>query len=95
MEWISADESLPENRMPVLCFSGRVEFIGNYTKGYEIDFDDDEDHDEDEFDEIEEKHGKRYLKPGWYELSSDKYDDDFWHSRKVTHWMPLPEPPKV
>jgi len=29
--------------------------------------------------------------PGWYVFEMGQYGDDF---NEITHWMPLPEPPK-
>lgn len=37
-------------------------------------------------------HGKEYKRPGWFD-----YDSEYGHfetGRDITHWMPLPTPPK-
>src|SRR5687767_11410349 len=97
-EWISVEEQLPENINDVLCLTRllngkRKQFVGSYTKGHEIEFWD-EDYDG-EYDEMEDKNGTLYLKPGWYELEEtpNSQYDEVWLAREVTHWMPLPEPP--
>ena len=73
----------------------RVIFVGNYTKGHEIEFWDD-DYDG-EYDSIEDKNGTLYLKPGWYELEETPGGsyDEVWLKREVTHWQPLPKLPKL
>lgn len=99
MEWISINEKLPSESKDVLCLTKllngkRKQFVGNYTKGHEIEFWED-DYDG-EYDPIEEQYGKLFLKPGWYELEETPGGnyDEVWMKREVTHWMPLPEPPK-
>lgn len=98
MNWISVNIS-PEDHNDVLCVTktmgGKfVQFVGNYTKGHEIEFWED-DYDGD-YDEVEDKNGTLYLKPGWYELEETPGGDydEVWLKRNPTHWMPLPEPPK-
>ena len=98
-EWISVEDQLPDNTQDVLCITKllngkRKQFLGNYTKGHEIEFyDDDYDGPNDEF---EDKNGMLYLKPGWYELEETPGGnyDEVWMLREVTSWQPLPEPPK-
>lgn len=100
MEWISVKDRLPDNINNVLCLTNTlgkrpIQFIGSYTKGHEIAYYD-EDYDG-EYDPIEDKDGQLYLKPGWYECEEQIRSDfdEYWIIRdNVTHWMPLPEPPK-
>jgi hypothetical protein len=85
--WIPITQELPSTMADVLCLTrtlGRkyVQFVGNYTKGGEIEcvIDDEE----------------TELTEGWYECCEqrDSEFDEIWFKREVTHWMPLPEPPK-
>jgi hypothetical protein len=95
-EWISVKDRLPENTNDVLCFEPlNHQFVGKYTKGHELDYWDD-DYDG-EYDPIEDQNGTLYLEPGWYEneeTPGGDYDTT-WVKREVTHWMPLPSPPKL
>lgn len=94
-EWVSVKERLPESNVWVLCVTKTgPSFVGKYTKGHEIEYWDD-DYDG-TYDEIEDKNGTLYLKPGWYELEEQNHHeyDEMWMSRIVTHWQPLPSPPK-
>jgi hypothetical protein len=100
-EWISVEERLPESGVHcILCcdmkridgthsqyvcdgyFAERWKIIAHYV----------DDDCATEYNEIEDEY---YLKKGWYEVIKnwDDYNsiviDD-----TVTHWMPLPEPPK-
>lgn len=87
--WISVKDRLPETNNKVLCLDvNKCQFTGSYTNGGEIEYWDDED------DSGEET---LYLKPGWYECEEQIRSDydEYWFSRNVTHWMPLPEPPKI
>lgn len=96
MEWISCKDRLPDNPKHVLCACERGPmFVGQYTKGHELEFEDD--YYQGEYDEVEDRDGMLYLKPGWYESEEqrDGEHDCNWMSRLVTHWMPLPEPPKI
>jgi hypothetical protein len=94
MEWISINQ-LPESGKQVLCNGnkGKHYFVGFYTKGKDIEVAPDESFDIDTEDDSLD-HG--WLKPGWYEeeeTPGGEYDYTYLH-RDVTHWMPLPEPPK-
>lgn len=83
VEWISVKDRLPETNGKYLC--------ANYSKTFNryfievLSFAKDL-HKVDEFDFKEEKG-----KSGFY-----MYDSEwgYSHFRNVTHWMPLPEPPK-
>jgi hypothetical protein len=93
--WISVKDRLPESTNPVLggCAGFKGLFICVYTKGHEIEYGD-EDYDG-PYDEIEDKNGTLYLKPGWYELEEQIQSqyDEAWLNRHITHWQPLPQPP--
>lgn len=96
LQWISVNDRLPEKCGWVLCITSKGHaFAGKYTKGHEIEYWDD--NYDGEYDEVEDKNGTLYLKPGWYECEEQvKSDyDGYWISRTVTHWMPLPEPPQL
>ena len=72
-KWIPVSERLPESKVKILVYGGRIEIWHNGVKqpmpsifaGY-----------------------MRGLDEGWFTWESDDYISD------VTHWMPLPEPPK-
>ncbi len=98
-EWISVKEQLPEPERQVLVLTTRnghtIVTDGMYENGkisteascwcwYDLDFDYDEEND-------------LYLIPeGWWEYKHYNGDDEHNHliDDVVTHWMPLPEPPK-
>lgn len=100
--WISVEERLPEcflhigNKKRtnwVIGIRNRDQFICVYTKGHQLEFGDD-DYDG-EYDEVEDRNGTLYLKPGWYSLENTPNGlyDEVWMERNPTHWRPLPEPP--
>lgn len=81
MEWVSVKERLPNKNGKYLCYSeyGFMDIL-NFSKNlYDVD---------------------RYQFPrnkykgacGWY-TSDSEYG--CYEVTKITHWMPLPEPPKV
>jgi hypothetical protein len=100
-EWISVDERLPESGVHCILCCDMKRIDGTHSQyvcdGYFVErwkiiahyVDDDC---ATEYNEIEDEY---YLKEGWYEVIKnwDDYNsiviDD-----TVTHWMPLPEPPK-
>ena len=97
--WISVEERLPKPETQVLILAKRGKYTvitnGMYEDGtlntedsdwhwYDIDFEYDEEND-------------AYIIPaGWWEYKHYNGDDEYNHAidDKVTHWMPLPEPPK-
>ena len=101
-EWISVDERLPESGVHCILCCDMKRIDGTHSQyvcdGYFVErwkiiahyVDDDC---ATEYNEIEDEY---YLKEGWYEVIKnwDDYNsiviDD-----TVTHWMPLPEPPKM
>ena len=85
-KWISVEERLPDDLEEVLILVKETEFYGQYkefSKSYFCQYigcvDDGEWF-------TVWCHGHRYIKDTAKEPYADKFD--------VTHWMPLPEPPK-
>lgn len=100
-DWISVNDRLPEDGEHVLVVC-EIHPIGRasrkyvceafYTRKFSIS---DVSSEDDIAYDYNEEDDEYYLKAGWYECvhNWDEYSsiiiDDF-----VTHWMPLPEPPK-
>lgn len=94
-EWIPVTERLPENDVPVLlsckCGAGAYVCDGFHTEKYSVampfyaDIDADYDEETDEY----------YFPEGWWEIIKN-WDDYSCVAIEdtVTHWMPLPQPPK-
>lgn len=95
MEWISIEDELPEKGKNVLGFDGKQKRIVFFISKYYEEFLCDEDEPEC-CDYLEEK-DMSYWKEGWYSDEEQSYSeyDSYWTVRKITHWMPLPEPPKT
>ncbi len=96
-EWISVEDRLPEGNKKVIAFylnqSNKARRImAQYTiKNTELSNMDDGANDE--YNEDEDAY---YIKEGWYECIENWPD---WNSivaedGEITHWQPLPEPPK-
>ena len=95
IEWIPVNEKMPEPCEYVLCFvkiadaTRRLRAFYAAEKSVELD------------PEVEpwggcteDENGDWWVEPGWYE--ANEYEDTHWRiAGKVTHWMPLPEPPDM
>ena len=94
-DWISVTERLPEPGVPVLATFrayARNEVIrAEYSDGKSLEVDPEHEMD----DAIYDEENDRYLCPvGWFERNY--YEDVHWNVYgPVTHWMPLPEGPKL
>ena len=101
-EWISVKDRLPESGEVVLLLvelryisgdlKSRYVCDGYYAKRYtEIAGN----HNDDIACEYNEENDEYYLEEGWYEVIKNwgEYDSVV-IEYPVTHWMPLPEPPK-
>ncbi|AXX43177.1 DUF551 domain-containing protein [Acinetobacter baumannii] len=97
MEWISVDEQIPEPLRNVLVLVDAspvknqnqmvAHFIPRLTEEY---------HGDDDWYDYDEERACGYVKEGWYANTAyigDEYGS-YYLDEKVTHWMPLPEPPK-
>lgn len=96
-EWISVKDKLPESTKTVLCVGrkGKHQFVGFYTKGKDVEVADHDGFGDNDCSDNSKDYC--YLKPGWFEeeeTPQSEYDYTYCH-RNVTHWMPLPEPPKT
>lgn len=99
-EWVSVKQRLPEKEQEVLllCQTNRgykYQCIGFYIPEGTFRDDTDIDWDEEVCDEYDEERGDYLVNSGWYEAVNnwDEYRA-IWIADKVTHWMPLPEPPE-
>lgn len=92
MEWINVNHRQPENQKNVLgMVDKKHRAIVFYIKEHTEEIEPDED-----FELYDEKEGVLFYKEGWYEeLEQFQHQYDFvWATRNITHWQPLPEPPK-
>ena len=100
-EWISVDERLPESGVHCLIGCTVKRFDGTHRQyvcdgyyaerfknlAYGVD--------DDCISEYNEENDEFYISEGWYEIINNWDDYGFVAiSDTVTHWMPLPEPPK-
>lgn len=94
MQWIPVTERLPDNSKPVLAVvkEEMVTYVLRVMYARKFDIESETDYDEELFDYVEET-DTYYCKPGWYE--TNVFEETHWGvCGEVTHWMPLPEPPK-
>ena len=107
-EWISVKDRLPEPETEVMIlaehktysFKGAVKMRHIVTTGMYEDgsknTEDSEWHWETDGFEYDEEVDAYIIPEGWWEYKHYNGDDEYNHpvDDKVTHWMPLPQPPK-
>ena len=97
--WISVEERLPKPETQVLILAKRGKYTvitnGMYEDGT-LNTEDSDWHWYDNDFEYDEENDAYIIPPGWWEYKHYNGDDEYNHAidDKVTHWMPLPEPPK-
>lgn len=96
MEWISVEDKLPPNNRSVLIRQetgyndNKCTVVGQYVRQYELE----SSFDDGDWAEYSEEKDEYFCPEGWYEQQINWDDYAFIHiNEKVTHWMPLPEPP--
>jgi hypothetical protein len=93
-EWISVEKELPPSDKEVLCTNSKYkhQWVGVYAKFHGIVIEDDFD----EVGDLDIDGDIMYLQEGWYELTEQNSGlyDEMYLTRIVTHWQPLPKPPK-
>lgn len=86
MEWISVKDRLPDESGKYLVFSryvsGNLKIDSFHIRNYSDNLSKVDEYD---FDEKEDN------RPGWYDYDSEC---GFYEVGGITHWQPLPEPPK-
>ena len=98
-KWISVDERLPKPETQVLILAKRRNFTiitnGIYEDGT-LNTEDSDWHWYDNDFEYDEENDAYIIPEGWWEYKHYNGDDEYNHAidDNVTHWMPLPEPPK-
>ena len=97
MDWIRVEDQLPKHGINVIATYknsvGRDRIIvGHYLERWK----EESGCDVDVNDEYSEKLDGYFYKEGWYEQQDNwnDYASITVHEGEVTHWMPLPDPPK-
>ena len=98
-EWISVKDRLPEPETEVLILADRRGYKVITTAMYEDGSISDEDSEWNWYDidfNYDEENDKYLIPEGWWEYRHYNPDDVYDNAvdDKVTHWMPLPKPPK-
>ncbi|MBC5747071.1 DUF551 domain-containing protein [Dysosmobacter sp. NSJ-60] len=98
-EWVSVEEGLPDAEKEVRLFCITPNGYSYQCQGFYVPpgmrrDDSDYSWDWECCDQYDETSDDYFVNPGWYE-SSHNWDEysAFGIADKVTHWMPLPEPP--
>lgn len=98
-EWVSVEERLPDAEKEVRLFCVTPNGYKYQCQGFYVPpgmrrDDSDYSWDWECCDQYDEDSDDYFVNPGWYE-SSHNWDEysAFGIADKVTHWMPLPEPP--
>lgn len=99
-EWVSVEERLPkaEKEVRLFCITSngyKYQCQGFYVPPGMHRDDSDYSWDWECCEQYDEDSGDYFVNPGWYE-SCQNWDEysAFRVADKVTHWMPLPEPPE-
>jgi len=94
-KWSDVQDGLPKSGKYVFAFFTRTNQMGSYPttiRAFYAAPKDIEQSGEDDFSEYDEATDQYYLPEGWYECNEEEENHYFVHE-KITHWMPLPEPP--
>lgn len=99
MNWISVEDKLPESLLNVLVkidaknVKNEAYMVAHFTPRYTEEYNGWEDWDEVEYHEEKDAF---FCPEGWYANTTYIGDDysSYLLTEKVTHWIPLPEPPK-
>lgn len=102
--WVKVEEGLPqaiEGKMkPVLVLHGKFHVVAYYFPEHfkTVEWEDWDDYNEEDFPYTENDIERKcvWLRPGFYQSVDCDRCEPFWSQPlPVTHWMPLPEPPKA
>jgi len=93
-KWISVEERLPESDVPVFAHffdtAGRAKTVRAIYAAPKSVQQWSDDYEACEYDEVADCY---WLQEGWYE--TNEFEEVHWKvERPITHWRPLPEPPK-
>jgi hypothetical protein len=94
MNWINVNDKLPDNERSVLFFWENSFGKKRISKGFYVSkFSTVADTDLwGDFGEYSEEEDEFFIPEGWYESTWE--GETIYDINNVTHWMPLPEPPK-
>ena len=99
--WISVEDRLPETGQMVIAtyknnYGKWRTIVANYTQRWTEPSNDIETDWNDDISEYHEEKDEYFLLAGWYERIENWGDYEFITVGEgtVTHWIPLPEPPK-